>query len=63
MNESNSGRDPPKSKIPQQSYCWGASEILSMKEIAKEDIWDYCLPDPEDPEELEIEKGRPDRSK
>jgi hypothetical protein len=43
-------------------YCWGAAEILKSKDPPPEDIWDSCLTDAENPEELILELSRPNRS-
>lgn len=49
----------PKSK---PRYVRGATEILNSKDPHPEDIFDYCLTDPEDPEETILELSRPNRS-
>lgn len=61
-NSSGERSPPPENKIPQQGYCWGASEILSRRELQEEDIWDCCCLNIENPEELELEFGRSDRN-
>jgi hypothetical protein len=50
----------PKAK--KTRYVWGATEILNSKDQPPEDIWDFCLTDPENPEESILELSRTDRS-
>jgi hypothetical protein len=62
-----SNSDPPKDsdelpKVKKQKHCWGATEILNSKDPPPEDIWDSCLTDAENPEELILELSRPNRS-
>jgi hypothetical protein len=54
----NSG-ELPKVKTPR--YCWGSTRILNSKVRPSEDVSDFCLTDPENPEEELLEFSRSDR--
>lgn len=50
------------SNVEKARYCWGATEILNSKDPPSEDIWETCLTDADNPEEITLELTRPNRS-
>jgi hypothetical protein len=43
-------------------YIWGTIENLNSEDPPPEEIWDVCLTDADNPEEITLELSRPNRS-